>query len=274
MAKIIRATQKIFGSSAQSTQITAFGTAMLASPTYTTDVSQIMNNNFLAGWSSALTEDEAPYEEDTNGVLYAITSQIAYLYQQGIPEWDAATEYNEGSLIQVVENNELVIKKSVISSNIGQSTSNTNYWVDYYKPSMLSGLITSINNKANVSLDNVATTSGFRKLVDSYSSGASWFKIFKEYNSAGNLVGQWCEQGSMNQQTSRDTQVTLLVNYKDTNYSIQTNGQVTTASSSGYYAAVPIISSSYLKTVSSFCIDWGHYASHPYVYWETKGYIS
>lgn len=158
MAKIQRATQKIFASTAQSQQITAFGTAMAASPTYTTDVNQIMNANFLAGWASALMPDMAPYEEDTNGVIYAVTKQLAYLFQQGIPEWDAGTEYNAGSLVQVVENNELVIKKSKVDLNIGNATTNTTYWEDYYSSAILA-------QKANVGLDNVAPVQAFKNSV-------------------------------------------------------------------------------------------------------------
>jgi hypothetical protein len=154
MAKITRQTQQIFASNAPSNLITAFGTAMTSTPNYTTDVSEIMNANFLTGWSSAIQADKAPYEEDTNGIIYAITKQIAYLYQQGVAEWDANTEYNTGSLVQVVENNKLVIKRSKVEPNIGNPTTSTTYWEDYYSAAILA-------QKANIELDNVLPAQSF-----------------------------------------------------------------------------------------------------------------
>lgn len=129
MAKLPRVKQEIFSSQAGSRQITAFGTAKTETPIYTTDVAQIQNTNFLQGWLSALLPDKAPYEEDMNAVFYAITSQLAYLFQQGFPEYDAETEYNIGSLVKVVDNQgNVTIYKSLTNENIGNSLTDNNYW--------------------------------------------------------------------------------------------------------------------------------------------------
>lgn len=132
MAKIQRATQQIFAQNAGSQMVTAFGTAMTDNPTYTTDVATIQNANFRAGWASAIQADKAPYEEDTNGLFYTITKQLAYLFQQGIPEYDASTEYNSTSIVQAIENGQLILKRSLIDNNIGNPLTDTNSWVDFF----------------------------------------------------------------------------------------------------------------------------------------------
>lgn len=137
MAKILRATQQIFAQNAGSQMVTAFGTAMTANPTYTTDLATIQNANFLSGWASAIQADKAPYEEDTNGLFYAITKQLAYLFQQGIAEYDANTEYNSTSIVQALQDGKLVLKRSLTDGNIGNPITNANYWGDFFSTSIV-----------------------------------------------------------------------------------------------------------------------------------------
>lgn len=133
MPKITRATQRIFGSNAPSTQITAFGTAMTDNPVYTTDPAELQTNASLTGWAAAIEADKAPFEEDTNGLFYLITRQLAYLFQQAPVEWDAGTEYYQNSLCTVVQDGILVIKRSLTDNNINNNpvTDNVN-WADYF----------------------------------------------------------------------------------------------------------------------------------------------
>lgn len=133
MPKITRATQRIFGLNAPSTQITAFGTAMTANPVYTTDPAELQTNASLTGWAAAIEADKAPFEEDTNGLFYLITRQLAYLFQQAPVEWDAGTEYYQNSLCTVVQDGILVIKRSLTDNNINNNpvTDNVN-WADYF----------------------------------------------------------------------------------------------------------------------------------------------
>ena len=137
MAKILRATQQIFAQNAGSQMVTAFGTAMTDSPTYTTDVATIQNANFLSGWASAIQADKAPYEEDTNGLFYAITKQLAYLFQQGVPEYDANTEYNSTSIVQVMQDGKLILKRSLIDNNIGNPITDETSWGDFFSSSIV-----------------------------------------------------------------------------------------------------------------------------------------
>lgn len=129
MPKIQRTTQQIFAANAGSQQITAFGTAKDQIPVYTQSVAQIQNTNYGYGWSSALLPDKAPWQEDMNSLFYAITTQLAYLFQEGIAEYDAGTSYSKGALAKVIdEQGAVTILKSVVDDNLGNSTSDTNYW--------------------------------------------------------------------------------------------------------------------------------------------------
>lgn len=139
MAKITRATQKIFGENAATAAITTFGTAKATTPNNSRNPADIQTATYLTGWANALEADFAPFMEDTNGLCYLFTRQLAYLYQQGIPEWDAGTTYYKNSQCAVVEDNNLVIKRSVTDNNTNHNPvgDNGTYWVDFYSSKVI-----------------------------------------------------------------------------------------------------------------------------------------
>lgn len=140
MARINRATQKIFGSSANSTAITQFGTAKDAEPKYLDDMPLggnpieflQSNSSFTTGWANSLEQDLAPFMQDSNALWYMITSQVAYLLKNGIAEYDVNTTYDKGDLAKVVQQNgTVVIYKSLQNDNLGHATNESGYWVMY-----------------------------------------------------------------------------------------------------------------------------------------------
>lgn len=137
MTKISRATQEIFANQAGSRQITAFGTAKSETPTFTKELNQIQNNNYLYGWAQALLPDKAPFEEDMNALFYAITKQLAYIFQEGIPEYDPNTEYSQNALARGVGSN--VIYSSLVAENLGNDLSDSNYWTPFITGGTLAG---------------------------------------------------------------------------------------------------------------------------------------
>lgn len=135
MAKLTRETQQIFADSAGSRQITAFGTAKSESPTFTKDLSEIQNTNYLYGWAQAILPDKAPFEEDMNALFYAVTRQLAYLFQMGMPEWDAGTEYSLNSFCQIGG----VWYQSLADENMGHNPiTETTYWKKFNDTSLAS----------------------------------------------------------------------------------------------------------------------------------------
>ena len=63
-----------------------------------------------------------------NGVQYGFSYQIAYILQEGIPEYDANTEYTNKSVVKTVNNGILTIYVSKANNNIGNALSDTAYW--------------------------------------------------------------------------------------------------------------------------------------------------
>lgn len=136
MAKVERKTQKIFAGQAGSKEITSFGTAKLDTPVYTTNLDEIQNTNFLNGWQSALLSNKSPWEEDMNALFYAITKQLTYMFQEGIPEYDENTTYYIGSLVKTIDNKgNITIHKSKINENTGNAVNDSNYWSIYQSES-------------------------------------------------------------------------------------------------------------------------------------------
>ncbi len=132
MAKIPRVTQKIFAENAGSNEVTAFGTAKNGDDAeYTKDLSKIQTEAFTQGWEPALLTDDAPFMEDMNAVLLALSQQIAYLLQDGIAEWDNQTTYYKFSIVKKVINEDLKLFYSLTDDNIGndpeQDTAVTNW---------------------------------------------------------------------------------------------------------------------------------------------------
>lgn len=137
MAKILRKQAKIFGGSlsAGSQQVEQFGSKVGAgTPNYTVDPDVIQGrSNWGDGWISAIDSGtKAPYVQDMNGFCLVMAYQIAYILQQGIPEWNALTTYYEESVVQANSGQWFV---SLIDNNVGNappsSTSDSNWlWVN------------------------------------------------------------------------------------------------------------------------------------------------
>ena len=70
--------------------------------------------------------------QDSNALWYMITSQVAYLMQQGMPEYDAETEYPAGALCKDTDAyGGIVIYKALqdmLGDNVGHATSEQAYW--------------------------------------------------------------------------------------------------------------------------------------------------
>lgn len=86
--------QKIFGANAQETDLGVVGSKNAGNPQYSTDIETLQSlSNWGTGLRALVTSTLAPYLQDQNSILYVITSQLAYLFQAGIAEWESSTEY-------------------------------------------------------------------------------------------------------------------------------------------------------------------------------------
>jgi hypothetical protein len=98
---ITRKTLKVFGSAGATINFAEFGSQAAGSPIKTKDISSIQDlAAWVNGWQDAVTSGSNPYLEDMNSVQYLFAYMIAYLYQEGIPEYDGGTTYNIGSIVK------------------------------------------------------------------------------------------------------------------------------------------------------------------------------
>lgn len=143
MPKITRALQKIFGSTAGGTEIGQFGSLAAGTPTYTTNPVTIQQlSNFLQGWYGAVISGASPAIEDMNALFYLITYQLAYVMQQGVPEWNASTEYYIGSL---ASDGAGKFYLSLTDTNLNNALTNATHWRPMFQ-SPLSGLQLTISS--------------------------------------------------------------------------------------------------------------------------------
>lgn len=125
MAKITRVTQKQFGSTGPSTDFGQFGSLAASAATFTKDPATIQSlSAFLTGWASAIIGDDRPALEDMNSLFLLAFRQIAYVLQQGVAEYDAATTYYINSIVQ--SGGYLYI--SLTDANLGNAVTNVTYW--------------------------------------------------------------------------------------------------------------------------------------------------
>ena len=95
MAKINRfdGNVKAFASEAQGTERTIFGDTAQSN---TLDAN--LTANFLRGWG-IVGVNENPTKQDFAGLGFTLGELISYLHQVGIPEWNTAQEFYEGSVV-------------------------------------------------------------------------------------------------------------------------------------------------------------------------------
>jgi hypothetical protein len=125
MAKIARKNQKIF---ANDISVGQFGSYAEGSGAYSSDVETIQAlNAYDAGLGAALINNAPPAIEDIDGLIYMMTKQLAYIFQAGIPEYNASTTYYIGSLVSVAGQ----IFMSITDGNVGNNVSNVSHWIIY-----------------------------------------------------------------------------------------------------------------------------------------------
>lgn len=119
MARIQRWTQKIFASGASNNGI--FGSAQAGTKILSNSLSDIQSlPAWAAGWLDAtIGALKFPPLEEMQGVQYLTTTQISYLFQEGIAEYDAATTYYHFSIVKAPGTFQLF--GSLIDANVGNA---------------------------------------------------------------------------------------------------------------------------------------------------------
>ncbi len=141
MAKLPRKNMKLFGSTATvSGQMGVFGSLAAGSAAYSSDPDVIQSlSNYLTGWFGAIVGSNSPAIQDMNALCFLFAYQLAYCMQTGVPEWNAATTYYVGS---VVNNGGRKLYQSITNGNINNALTDVTNWqlangpeVSSYNPS-------------------------------------------------------------------------------------------------------------------------------------------
>lgn len=166
--RIQRNTQKIFAGNASIDELAVFGSMTTGNPIYTDNIETLQSTDYEEGWSSAIAANEAPFLEEMNGVQYGLSKQIAYQFQEGVPEYDPGTTYFTGSWCKSLTNNaddQRDIYQSLTDNNLGNPLTDSINWkkVEFGGANKdLSNLSASgqaiIDNKANIDLSNLSET--------------------------------------------------------------------------------------------------------------------
>ncbi len=175
MAKLPRVTQKIFAQNSDTNDVTVFGTAKNGNDAvFTKDISQIMNSDaFSQGWGSATLTDDAPFQEDMNGVQLALSQQLAYFFENGMPEWDENTTYYANTSFCQVNG---VWYQSLTDNNIGNNPVNDT--TNWYKID-LDKLTPDLSNLSAPGLDKINQSKALE--TGSVSSDADVYADIQKY---------------------------------------------------------------------------------------------
>lgn len=126
MPKITRKHQKIFALNSSDTG--QFGSARAG--TFVTDTDPDVIQSLAAweqGWNEAVISGDKLFPlEEVQGVDYVTTRQIAYVFQEGIPEYDSDTVYYQNSLVK--EAGTVNLYKSLTNDNQGNALSSALNW--------------------------------------------------------------------------------------------------------------------------------------------------
>lgn len=126
MARIDRKYQSIF--SLTSSENGQFGSGQIGTKVLTDDLDTIQAlSAWVGGWSySVLGANKFPPLEEMNSLGYVTTYQLAYLFQEGIPEYNATTTYFAKSIVKKAGTYEVYGSKT--DNNTGNALTDNSNW--------------------------------------------------------------------------------------------------------------------------------------------------
>lgn len=146
MPKLPRVTAKIFASNAAQEDIGQYGSALTGTKITTGDIAVIQAlPAYETGWRGAVISDRNyPTLQEMNGLQKTFSQQIAYILQNGMPEWNSETEYFINQFCRV----DNILYSSLTDNNIANNpVNNTTNWKSW-----------DFNTKADINLSNTTKT--------------------------------------------------------------------------------------------------------------------
>lgn len=170
MAEIERKSQKIFGGGlSPSGNIAIYGSMLAGAIGYSSDLDSIQSPAWLSGLAGAVSPDKAPYLQDLNAIFYAITKQLAYIFQAGVAEWNSETEYFANK--SFVVHSGTIYRAKTNSTNIEPNV--TANWQNYWEEVKRWDSITEYKS----STANLVNGYPLNSVIDYVSNNGSVYKI-------------------------------------------------------------------------------------------------
>lgn len=182
MAEIERKHQKVFaGSLSPSGNIAVYGSKLAGTPAYSDNLDNIQSSRWLNGIMGATSSDKAPYVQDLNAIFYAITKQLAYLFQAGVSAWNSQTEYFAAKSV-VLKNGKIYV---AIANSTNIEPEVTTGWESYWQNLLSWGkTVGNLYNQTdlwNALLKRISFDAGVASATGGYPLGA----ILKYEDTAG-----------------------------------------------------------------------------------------
>lgn len=126
MARLPRKHQKIFAGSASNNGV--FGSGQTNEKILSNDLDTLQSKAaFGTGWNDAtLSSRQFPPLEEFQSLMYIATTQLAYLFQEGISEYSASATYYQKSIVKQTGTYQLYGSKT--DNNTGNALINTTHW--------------------------------------------------------------------------------------------------------------------------------------------------
>lgn len=160
---------QVFGQDGPTGSFGVFGSKAASAPANSKDVETIQSlQAWLDGWQSAIySSNKAPFLEDLNSVSRVFAYQLAYVLQEGVPEWNVLTNYFIGSVVKKTGTSELY--KSLTDNNLGNalpSKSDNAFWQYVINRGIL-----QYDSTYSYSVGEIVQKAGTAELYQSLTSG-------------------------------------------------------------------------------------------------------
>lgn len=130
MPRITRKQQKVFAVNATNNGV--FGSLQANDPVHSQDPDVIQGRTaYSNGWDDATySAEKLPPLEEFQALQYLFSRQLAYIMQDGIPEWDTNTTYYKGALVKAIQSDgSFILYASLVDNNQGNLVTDTTKWV-------------------------------------------------------------------------------------------------------------------------------------------------
>lgn len=226
MPKLPRVTAKIFANNAPSDKIGQFGSAQSGTKVTTSDIEQIQAlPAYETGWSSAVISNRNyPTLVERNGLDKTFSQQIAYLFQNGIAQWDKNTVYYTDC--RVIAQNGKMYKSLTDENTANDPATDTSNWEEIIPlNNKITNSILEIPQRIKYSLENgvltvkkgsvVIVPYGSEDKTSEFPIGSNFlndnFKVFDSVYYGGKFF-VWAQlQGDIKKKTAQNDSLRRLV---------------------------------------------------------------